>query len=150
MPSLKLFKTDQTLEAQGAVITIADGITVTVRSENSAKVRNWNSARWRKDRGLYAGGAVPGADYEDKVQIDKCVDVLVLAWDGVTEDDEVTPLACTPDNVRTAVTDAPAFRRAILAGAAEIENFRLAEVAAVIKNSGMPSTRSSATVAREA
>lgn len=141
MASLKQFKTDATLEEQGSVVTIADGVTVTVRSDSSRKVRQWNNARYRKDRGLYANGNTPGTDYEDKVQVDKCVDVLVIGWNGVKEnDDDPEDLAFTPENVRRVMTQYPHFRRAVLMGAGEIENFRSAEVAALAKNSPTPST----------
>lgn len=149
MASLKQFKTDAALEEQGTVIEIADGITVQVRSEMSKKVRQWNIARWRKDRALYMNGSLPGVDHADKVEIDKCVEVLVLDWDGVTED-EVTPIACTPETIRRVMTDYPLFRRAIIAGAGEVENFRSAEVAALAKNSGTPSTLGSVAASSQA
>lgn len=148
MTSLKQFKTDATLEEQGATIEVADGITVQVRAMSSKKVRTWQNVRWRKDRGLYMNGNSPGVDYADKVDVDKCVDVLVLGWTGVREEEtDTVDLPCTPENVRRVMTAYPMFRSAVIAGASEVENFRAAEVAAVAKNSPTPSTPGTVAVA---
>lgn len=149
MASLKMFKTDASLEEKGVPVMIAAGVTVNIRSATSRKVREWEIARYKKHRALYAGGGGLTVDQMDKDEIDKCAEVLVTGWDGLTQDDDVTPIAFSIEAARQVFTEAPAFRRAVVAASVELENFRKTEAEAAAKNSEMPSKQDGGTGASQ-
>jgi len=142
--NLDRFKTDTTLEEQGAPVEIMEGVTFYVRSEQAPKVRAWMMARFKKNRSLFAGGGSLSLAQLDKIDIDKAAEVLTTGWEGYTTEDG-TPIPFDVETARAVFAEVPRVRQLVVTASQEAENYRAAEVAALAKNSSTPSPRSSGT-----
>lgn len=150
--SLKKAQTDPTLRESGvwAEFSIADDVEplrLKLRAASSTKVRAWELKRFRAQRSYYLGDRVPPIEVIDQNEVDKMAEAIVVDW-NVTENGH--PVPCTTEQIRIVMTDLPDTRRAALAECAKVEQYRLAGVEGIAKNSEQPSALSSGTGATAA
>lgn len=154
MPTLKHLKkgqSDPTLKESGVwfeffVPDVAEPLKLRLRSLVSDKVRMWEHARYRAQRRYYLNDTIPPIEVIDQNEIDKLAEVMVTDWNVV--DEEGNPVPCDVESVRAAMAELPDTRREAMNEAAKHGSYRQAEVIAIAKNSALPSSLSSATVAK--
>ncbi len=137
------YQTDEQAEEQGAWVEVRAGVRLRIRSDNSLKARDWAMRRAKGQRQLLlANGHVLPPKLQDKNEIDMCTEVLITAWDGVTDRDG-NLLAFSRDAAKQLMTDLPALRREILYASRTEETFRKEEVEQLGKISAPPSAPNS-------
>lgn len=141
------YKTDDTLEADGAWVDFGDGIFIRVRSSACKAAREWIRGRFKKQRGIMMGsqGALP-IDLIDKNDIDFAAEVIVSGWKGVTTPNGAggeKEVEFSTENVRHFMRVLPRLRQDILLAAQTAETFRAEEQEALGKTSATPSAPAS-------
>lgn len=146
--ALKQGQSDPALKENGVWhnITIPDvdePFRLRLRSSASNAARTWDIKRYREQRNFYVDDKVPPIKVIDQNECDKLADVLLLEWDAT--DDDGTPVPCTKENILALMAQLPDVRHDAIEASKKKEAYRLAQVAAIVKNSEVPSPQTSVT-----
>lgn len=143
------YATDPKAEAEGVWIEFRAGAKLKVRSQSSLQAREWALRRAKGQRQLIManGGALPPS-LMDKNELDMCVEILVVDWQGVNNGDGHA-IPFTRENLRKVLTDLPVLRRDVMFVSQVDESFRVAELESMGKTSATPSEPSSGSASGE-
>ena len=128
MPSLKSrFGTDARAETEGVWMPYG-GFRVRIARavDTNPKYRKALEAAMKPMRRQFSSGALEVGGPEWKAGVTKAYsESIVTEWEDVTEDDETTPMPCTPANVLRMLTEYPDFFREVDLFAASQSPYRL-------------------------
>jgi hypothetical protein len=139
MPSIKsLFGTDKAAAVEGVWMDFGP---IRVRVARADKETNPNYRRAMDKlsrpirRQIQLGAVAAGDEAYNKLVREAFAEAVITAWEGVTEEDGVTEMPCTRENVLRMFEESPDFFRRVDDFATSREPYRVLDQEADAKNS---------------
>lgn len=124
---LRAYRTDRAAEEEGVWIDLDDQTTVRVARSNSKRFAEALNKHRKPHRQAIRSGTLP-EETADAIVIGAIADAVLLDWKGLQEDGKEVP--ATLENRVRVLSQYPDFRNVVAELAADMANFRAAEIEA--------------------
>lgn len=130
----KTYKTNDSLEKEGTLIEVAEGVKMRIARAggNNTRYGKLLGERMKPHRRQMENGTLDDK-VADRIIYEIYADTVILGWEGVTDQND-KPLEYTRENCIKLLTDLPDLFREIQEHATKLENFRQAALEEDVKN----------------